>query len=51
MDINSTLAIVCYVFITLLIVYWLYGILNKYTEIDYLDEVEEKEDDIKNPLV
>ena len=57
MDINSTLAIICYVFVTLLVVYWLYGILNKHTDIDDIEDIEdieekeEKEDNIKKPLI
>jgi len=48
MDINSTLAIICYVFVTLLVVYWLYSMLNKYTE---RIKTDEKENNIKNPLI
>ena len=57
MDINGTLAIICYVFVTLLVVYWLYGILNKHTDIDDIEDIEdieekeEKEDNIKKPLI
>ena len=44
MEANGVLAIICYIFITLLIIYWLYSLLKKHIHND-------KENNIKNPLV
>ena len=51
MEANSVLAIICYVFITLLVIYWLRSLLKKHIQNDRENNNYDIENNIKNPLV
>jgi hypothetical protein len=51
MEANSVLAIICYVFITLLVIYWLRSLLKKHIHNDRENNNYDIENKIKNPLV